>query len=168
MIANLRMKTSFFSKGNPAQRAPDAACSARADAAAELDVLMRTGHGDGAGEEGIRVHHLVALVDAEMQARRGVLRVAGVAAETEEAAGSDFHPFVEAGRPAVEVRVVERRAVLRRQPDAVAAELLVADVADDPIRHRDDLGAARREDADPFVHAPAGPRIVRSEERRVG
>src|ERR1043165_7734723 len=126
---------------------------------------MRAGGGGGGGEERVGVDHLVALVHAEVKVRRGVLRVAGVADEAEEIAGLHFHSFVEAGRPAVEVRVIKRRAVLRRQPEAVAAELLIADVADDAVGYGDDLRAFGREVVAPFVPAAAAvarrvPRVV--------
>ena len=118
-------------------------------------------HRRGLEQQRVRVDHLVVLIDAEVQMRRRVLRVAGVADVSEEITGLHFHPFVEAGGPAIEMRVVERRAVFRGQPEAMSALRLIADVADDAVDDGDDLGALRREDVDAFVQARAAvARIV--------
>src|SRR5258708_2119260 len=84
-----------------------------------------------------------------------VLRVSGVADVTEEIAGLHFHSFVEASGPAIEMRVEERCAVLCRQPDAMAAELFVADETDDTVGDGDDFRSLRCKDVDSFVNARA-------------
>src|SRR5581483_10978571 len=98
--------------------------------------------------------------DAEMQMRRRVRGVAGVADEAEEIAGLNFHAFVEAGRPPVEVRVVERGARFGGQPDASSAEALLADVADDAAGNGDDFRPAPCKDVDACVEAMSFARVV--------
>ena len=58
-------------------------------------------------QQRIGVHHLVILVDAEMEMRWRVSGVAGVADEAEKIAGLHFHALVEPWRPAVEMRIEE-------------------------------------------------------------
>src|SRR6266540_3417090 len=95
---------------------------------AKIGVNVRARDRRGAREHRIRIHHLVALIDAEMEMRRSAQSIAGVADVAEEVTALHFHSFVEPGCPAIEVRVVERRAVFVGQPQAVAALRLIADV----------------------------------------
>src|SRR6266508_4464420 len=73
---------------------------------AKIGVNVRARDRRGAREHRIRIHHLVALIDAEMEMRRGGHSIAGVADETEEITAFQFHSFVEAGCPAIESRVI--------------------------------------------------------------
>src|SRR5206468_3062259 len=89
----------------------------------------------------------------------------GVSDESEEVAGLNFHPLVHAGGPAVEVRVVEGCAALIRQPEAVSALWLIADVADDAVLDGDDGRPFRGEDVDAGMEARSAiprrvPRVV--------
>src|SRR5450432_3950426 len=90
----------------------------------------------------IGVHGMVVLVNAEVKMTGSVDGVAGVADESDKIAALHFHPFIKTRCPPIQMRVVERSAILGREPEAVTAFRLIADVTDNPVGDRDELGSS--------------------------
>ena len=106
-------------------------------------------------QQRIRIHCLVILDHLEVQMGSSMCGVAGVADVSEKIAGVDAQALIDAGSPAVEVRVVKRQPRLGDQPQAAAALALLADVADVAVCDRNNFRPSRCKDVDAAMSSPS-------------